>query len=83
MSNITMYTSSFCPYCIQAKRLLNNKGIEFIEINVGKEPELRQEMIAKSQRSTVPQIFNRDKHIGDCTELFAFETNGELDALLA
>ncbi|MEW4983190.1 MAG: glutaredoxin 3 [Cycloclasticus sp.] len=83
MSNITIYTSSFCPYCTQAIRLLNKKNIEFTEISISQEPEKRAEMIQKSQRTTVPQIFNGETHIGDCMEIYGFESAGKLDDLLA
>lgn len=83
MPNIIIYTTAFCPYCVQAKRLLKKKGINFTEINVDKEPEKRIEMMQKSQRRTVPQIFNGDTHIGDCMELYGFESEGTLDKLLA
>jgi len=83
MSNIIIYTSSFCPYCIQAKRLLDKKEINFTEINIGKQPEKRAEMMQKSGQRTVPQIFNGEKHIGDCMQVYALEQEGKLDDLLA
>lgn len=83
MSNITIYTTAFCPYCVHAKRLLNHKGIEFTEIDVGKEPEKRIVMTQKCQRTSVPQIFNGDVYVGDCMEIHEFESTGKLDALLA
>lgn len=82
MSTITLYTAPLCPYCSQAKRLLGNKGVIFTEIDISSDSSLRQEMMNKSQRHTVPQLFNGDKHIGDCTEIHTFERHGELDALL-
>lgn len=83
MANITIYTSSFCPYCVQAKHLLDKKNIAFNEISIAKHPEKRAEMIQKSQRTTVPQIFNGDTHIGDCMEIYGLESAGKLDDLLA
>jgi len=83
MSKITIYTAPLCPYCAQAKRLLGSKNINFKEIDIGHDPALRKELMNKCQRHTVPQIFNDDKHIGDCTEIFTLEQHGELDALLA
>ncbi len=83
MPNIIIYTTAFCPYCVHAKRLLTHKNIEFTEIDVGKEPEKRSEMLQKSQQRTVPQIFNGDKHIGDCMQLYDIESEGKLDTLLA
>ena len=83
MANITIYTSSFCPYCVQAKRLLDKKNISFHEISIASHPEKRAEMIQKSRRTTVPQIFNGDTHIGDCMEIYELESAGKLDDLLA
>ena len=83
MANIIIYTSSLCPYCVQAKRLLDQKNIPYEEISIAEHPEKRAEMIQKSQRTTVPQIFNGDTHIGDCTEIYGFESAGKLDGLLA
>jgi len=83
MSNITIYTTAYCPFCVQAKRLLNNKNISYEEIAVDNDPQKRAEMMQKSQRTTVPQIFNNDQHVGDCTEIFGFERDGRLDELLA
>lgn len=83
MSKIIIYTAPFCPYCTNAKRLLSKKKIKFNEIDVAKNPEKRREMMQKSQQRTVPQIFNGDSHIGDCSEIYAFESQGKLDALLA
>jgi glutaredoxin 3 len=83
MPTITIYTTGFCPFCVQAKRLLKKKNIDFIEIPVGRDPQKRAEMELKSQRRTVPQIFNGDQHVGDCMELYELESKGKLDALLA
>ncbi|MGB1702192.1 MAG: glutaredoxin 3 [Cycloclasticus sp.] len=83
MSTIIIYTSPLCPYCTHAKRLLNNKNVSFEEISIADDPSIRHEMIQKSQRTTVPQIFNGDTHIGDCTEIYDLESRGQLDALLA
>jgi len=83
MPTITIYTTAYCPYCVHAKRLLDNKGISYTEISVDNDAGKRSEMMQKSQRRTVPQIFNGEQHIGDCTELYAFESEGTLDKLLA
>ncbi|PCI70866.1 MAG: glutaredoxin 3 [Piscirickettsiaceae bacterium] len=83
MSNIIIYTTAYCPYCVHAKRLLDSKTIEYTEISVGSDPTKRADMMQKSQRRTVPQIFNGDTHIGDCMELYGFESDGTLDKLLA
>lgn len=83
MPRIIMYTTPICPYCVQAKRLLNKKGVAFEEIDVSRDPELRRKMIQMAGgRMTVPQIFRDDTHIGDCDEIYAFERAGRLDAML-
>lgn len=82
-AKITIYLTQFCPYCVQAKGLLNAKQVEYEEIDVSDQPELREEMIDKSQGVTsVPQIFIGDKHVGGCDDMFALESAGKLDALL-
>ncbi len=84
MQPVTIYTSQMCGFCHAAKRLLKNKGVEFEEINVGRDPALRQEMMARSNGGyTVPQIFVGDTHVGGCDDLYALERAGKLDALLA
>jgi glutaredoxin 3 len=83
MPEIIIYSSSICPYCIMAKKLLDRKNAKYKEINVDVNPELRQEMMAKTQRRTVPQIFIGDLHVGGFEELYALEHKKELDKLLA
>ncbi len=83
MPAITIYTTKYCPYCSHAKTLLDSKKIKYTEIPVDNDREKRALMTQKSQRHTVPQIFNGDKHIGDCMELYGFESDGSLDQLLA
>jgi glutaredoxin 3 len=80
--NVTIYTTEFCPYCVRAKSLLKSKGVPFQEFDVNSDPELRQDMMRKSGRRTVPQIWIGDKHIGGCDELQALERNHKLDKLL-
>jgi glutaredoxin 3 len=83
MARIVIYTTQFCPYCVQAKRLLNQKGVEFDEVDVSNDPEQRQMMIEKAGgRMTVPQIFVNDTWIGDCDGIYALDRAGKLDALL-
>lgn len=77
-----MYASPFCGYCAAAKRLLRAKGVAFTEIDVLAEPERRAEMIERSGRRTVPQIFIGTRHIGGFDDLNALEQRGELDPLL-
>lgn len=83
MSNITIYTSNWCPYCIKAKQLLTQKGVAFNEITVDGKPQVRAEMKEKAGKNSVPQIWINDQHIGGCDDLCALEQSGKLDALLA
>jgi glutaredoxin 3 len=83
MPEIIIYTSTFCPYCVMAKRLLDWKGASYKEISVDLQPDLRQQMMEKTQRRTVPQIYIGERHIGGFDELYALDTRKELDALLA
>ena len=80
---VIMYSKSTCPYCLAAKKLLNNKGVSFQEIDINHYPDRRDEMIEKANgRSTVPQIFIGDKHVGGFTDLLSLEQSGNLDSLL-
>ncbi|MEE9395762.1 MAG: glutaredoxin 3 [Methylococcales bacterium] len=83
MPKITIYSKTLCPYCSMAKRLLASKGAQFKEIFVDRNPEHRQEMINKTKRMTVPQIFIKDFHVGGFDDLHALERAGKLDPLLA
>ena len=83
MADVTLYSTGWCPFCVRAKRLLAGKGARVHEIDVDREPEARREMMARSGRRTVPQIWIGDRHVGGCDELFALERAGELDDLLA
>lgn len=84
MPPVTIYTKMWCPYCMAAKDLLTQKGVAFTEIEITGKPDLREEMIRRARgRSTVPQIFIGDRHVGGCDDLFALQKRGELDALLA
>jgi glutaredoxin 3 len=81
---IEIYTTPTCPYCLAAKRLLTKKGAAFEEISVAWDPLGRRRMSQRADgRSTVPQIFIDDRHIGGCDDLYALDRAGELDALLA
>jgi glutaredoxin 3 len=80
--DIIVYSTPFCPYCVRAKRLLEEKGVPFTEIGVMGKPELRREMEARSGGYTVPQIFIDGEPIGGSDELVAFERAGELDRML-
>ena len=79
---VTLYVSDWCPYCERAKGLLAQKNVSFSEINVEDDAKLREEMIARSNRRTVPQIFIGDKHVGGCDDLFELDRSGELDRLI-
>ncbi len=84
MALIEIYTSPLCGYCHAAKRLLNEKGVSFAEIDVAADPKRRQEMMGRAQgRHTVPQIFIDDAHIGGYDDIAALDRNGKLDPLLA
>jgi len=69
MKNVTIYSKDYCPYCKAAKQIFDQKGIEYNEIDVLKQPEKLQEMLTRSNRRTVPQIFFGDEHIGGYTDL--------------
>lgn len=81
-AQITLYTTQFCPFCIRAKQLLRKKSVDFCEIPVDGDPKRRQEMMNKSGRRTVPQIWIDDYHVGGCDDLYALERSGKLDALI-
>ncbi len=83
MPSIEMYVTQWCPYCAMAKRLLAGKGREWTEIDVGTGSGRRAEMMERSGRRTVPQIFVGDRHVGGFDDLEALERAGTLDALLA
>ena len=84
MTQVTIYTKGWCPYCSAAKDLLNQKGVAFDEVDIERRGDARQEMIARAGgRSTVPQIFIGERHVGGCDDLYALERAGKLDPLLA
>ncbi|MFM9834835.1 MAG: glutaredoxin 3 [Methylophilaceae bacterium] len=84
MAKIVMYSTAVCPYCINAERLLTAKGVKQIDkIRVDLRPEQRLEMIEKTGRRTVPQIYINNQHIGGFDELRALDLQGGLDPLLA
>jgi glutaredoxin 3 len=79
---VVLYTTNWCPYCERARRLLREKGAAFEEIDVEARPENRAEMVARSGRRSVPQVFIGDLHVGGSDDLYALEKDGKLDALL-
>ena len=78
---ITIYTTPWCGYCRRARKLLQDKNLVFTEIDIGGDGELREEVMKRSQRDTVPQIFIGDLHVGGCDELYALDRSGELDRI--
>lgn len=84
MADVTIYTRMMCGYCAAAKNLLERKGVDYTEHDASFSPELRSEMIARSNGgSTFPQIFVGDVHVGGCDDLYALDAQGRLDGLLA
>jgi len=79
---VVMYATGWCPYCERARQLLKRKGVEFTEIDIDKDPALREQMMQRSGRRTVPQIFVGDVHVGGCDDLHELEARGGLDPLL-
>ncbi len=83
MSQIEIYTTPYCPYCIAAKELLTRKAAAFKEIDVSRDSELRTEMIKRANGGyTVPQIFIGETHVGGCDDLYTLDGEGKLDPLL-
>ncbi|GAA5315797.1 MAG: glutaredoxin 3 [Candidatus Pelagadaptatus aseana] len=83
MSEVTIYTSRICPYCMRALQLLKQKGATIHEISVDGDRDARNRMMAKSRRHTVPQIWIGEQHVGGCDDLMMLDRQGELDGLLA
>lgn len=83
-AHVVMYSTAVCPYCVRAEQLLRRKGVADIEkIRIDLDADRREEMIARTWRRTVPQIFIGTTHVGGCDDLYALDRAGELDALLA
>ncbi len=82
MPKVVMYTTAICPYCVRAKFLLEHKGVSFEEIRIDTDHAIMQEMMQRSQRNTVPQIFIDDFHVGGYDDLAALEMAGRLNQLL-
>ncbi|MGL5115708.1 MAG: glutaredoxin 3 [Beijerinckiaceae bacterium] len=82
MPSVTIYTKAWCPYCDAAKQLLKKKSVAFTEIPVRSSSE-QDAMAKKAGRSTVPQIWIGERHVGGCDDLYALDGKGELDRLLA
>ena len=80
---VTLYTTRFCPYCVRARQLLDMKQVQYTDIAVDAEPELRLEMMERSGRRTVPQIWIGEQHVGGFDDLWLLEQQGRLDDMLA
>lgn len=83
MLTATIYSSAICPYCLAAKNFLRSKGIAYDEVRIDLDPVRREEMLAKTRRSSVPQIFVGDVHIGGFDDLVAADRSGRLAQILA
>jgi glutaredoxin 3 len=84
MSKVLMYSTAVCPYCVRAEQLLTRKGVTEIEkVRVDLQPERREEMMQRTGRRSVPQIYIGDTHVGGCDDLYELERQGKLDSLLA
>ncbi len=82
MPKVVVYSTNVCPYCVRAKSLLQRKGVEFEELNINQNMDLMAEMMERSQRRTVPQIFIDDFHVGGYDDMAALDSEGKLDELL-
>ena len=84
MAKVLMYSTAVCPYCVRAEQLLTRKGVKEIEkVRIDLDPARRDEMMQRTGRRTVPQIYIGDTHVGGCDELYELEHQGKLDPLLA
>ncbi len=82
MAKVVMYATGWCPYCDRARALLTRKGVAFEEIDIEAAPARREEMMTRSGRRTVPQIFIGEVHVGGCDDMYALDARGGLDPLL-
>ncbi|MCP4126006.1 MAG: glutaredoxin 3 [Gammaproteobacteria bacterium] len=82
MPNVVVYSTNICPYCVRAKSLLQRKGIEYEELNIDQDFSLMEQMMEKSQRRSVPQIFIDDYHVGGYDDMAELDAEGRLDQLL-
>jgi glutaredoxin 3 len=84
MAKVLMYSTAVCPFCVRAEQLLKRKGVADVEkVRVDLQPERRDEMMRRTGRRTVPQIYIGETHVGGCDELYELEHEGKLDSLLA
>jgi glutaredoxin 3 len=82
MPKVEVFCTPFCPYCVRAKKLLDSKGVEYEDIRIDQQPERQAEMVERAKRTSVPQIFIDDYHVGGCDDLFELEAEGTLDSRL-
>ena len=83
-AEVKVYSTTFCPYCVRAKQLLERKGVAYTEVNLDKEePEVRLELMKKTNQRTVPQIFINEQFIGGFDQLYALEKEGKLNDMRA
>lgn len=82
MPNIEIYTTPFCPFCARAKKLLSDKGVEYVEHDVMMNASLRKKMTEMAGSRSVPQVFVDGAHIGDCDGIHRLDADGKLDPLL-
>lgn len=82
MADILIYSSAFCPYCVAAKNFLKARGLEWRELRIDTDPEARQAMMSKTQRTSVPQIFINDTHVGGFDDMVALDRAGKFQPLL-
>ncbi len=82
MPKVVVYSTKFCPYCDRAKSLLQRKGVRYKELKIDQDMSLMQEMVEKSKRRTVPQIFIDDYHVGGYDDMAELDAVGKLDKLL-
>ena len=83
VSEVVIYTTRWCPFCVRAKALLDQKGVSYQEIPVDGDPATRQQMAERAGQTSVPQIWIGEQHIGGCDQLYGLERSGGLDPLLA
>ena len=81
-TGVIMYSTRFCPYCVRARGLLDGKGVDYTDVGVDEQPQQRLEMMQRSGRRTVPQIWIGDQHIGGFDDMLRLEQQGRLDELL-
>ena len=82
VSEVVIYTTRWCPFCIRAKALLDQKGVSYQEISVDDDPATRQQMAERAGKTSVPQIWIGEQHVGGCDQLYGLERSGGLESLL-